>query len=124
YTIVPVPYDDVEITWNHGQFKIVDTDGTVYFFGSIIPPGGWDTDDAVSLGFEVTGQIGIGTCVGCVISSWKCKQIVNATGTSQIDFEYEKKAVARFRTYQDKIEYYYNGQNPSAFRPYYRSNQY
>lgn len=55
YTIVPVPYDDIKITWNRGQFKIVDTDGTIYFFGDVIPQSGWDIDDAVDLGFETSG---------------------------------------------------------------------
>ncbi|GGH32968.1 hypothetical protein GCM10011418_46850 [Sphingobacterium alkalisoli] len=118
YTIVPVPYDDIKITWNHGQFKIVDTDGTTYFFGEVIPSTGWDIDMAVDLGFEVSGY-----SPNSVISAWKCKTIVDATGTSQMAFEYEKKAEAQLRSYQDKIEYYYNGQSPSSFRPYYRSDQ-
>jgi len=121
YSIVSVPYDDIQISYNQGQFKIVDTDGTVYYFGSIIIPPN-DSDDGAEKGFEYSGAIGIGTCLDCVISTWKCKKIEDASKTDSITFKYEDRLVTKYRTYNDRVEFYENEQGPCGMDYYFKSD--
>lgn len=109
YTIVPVPFDNIRIQYDNGRFIITDNDGTVYYFGESGPAGG--LDQLASQGREVSGSISGGSCQSCLTTAWKCKKIVNATGTDELIFSYVRKDVATYRTHFDEIVYYTNN-NP------------
>src|SRR5690606_36498722 len=70
YTIVPVPFNNLQISYNNGQFKIIDMDGTTYTFGM---PGAINMNQQAASGKEVTGQIDeiTGGCTDCVVTAWK-----------------------------------------------------
>ncbi|GAA4314384.1 hypothetical protein [Compostibacter hankyongensis] len=121
YTIVPVPYNNIRITYNNGQFIIVDTDGTVYYFGE--QGAGGDVSSILAQDKEVSGTMGLdGGCTSCHVTTWKCKQIENNTGTDQITFTYTPKAIATYRTYNDYIELY-NNPEPCGLDVYHTSDQ-
>lgn len=102
YSIVPVPYDNIKIEFSNNQFRITDTDGTIYYYGK--EATGWTEDQIDQLGYELT----IGD-----ISTWKCTKIVDATANNIIEFTYSKKTVESLVTTDDKIEYYQND-NPCS----------
>lgn len=106
-TILPVPYDNIKIQLVNEQFVITDTDGTVYYFGGL---GGED--------IEVSSSGG-----GLIRSAWKCSRIVSSTQTDEITFTYTPKSTARYRSYNDYIEYYSN-ESPCGLDEYYTSNNY
>jgi hypothetical protein len=103
YFILPIPYDNIQISYNGGQFIIVDTDGTTYYFGSaaILNPA-----NLASQGFETTQDEESSESIR--ISAWKCKQIINATNTESINFAYQAKAVISMVRPIEKIDYYSN----------------
>jgi len=122
-TIVPVPFDNIEIRYVNGMFIIKDTDGTTYHFGE---PGNGDVNQLRAMGIETSGPVDVGgNCSSgqCVRSTWKCKRIVNNAGTDEITFTYSNKTLARYRTHQDYVEYY-NNENPCnlSWNGYYTSN--
>jgi|GEM_PF-1015675 len=102
HEIVPVPYDNIRIVYDNGRFIITDSDGTVYYFGET--GGGVDLDNHHLVGREFSGDLTGGSSV----TAWKCKKIVNATGTDQINFSYVRKSVATYSTYFDEVVYYSN----------------
>lgn len=110
YTIVPVPYDNIKITFNNGQFIIVDTDGTTYYFGE---QGSVELSTLAANGKEVTGTFSSleSACFDCKVTGWKCMRIESSTATNTIDFSYQAQNIARYRSYSDRIEYYDN-ENP------------
>ncbi len=120
YVIMPVPFDNIKITFNDNKFTIIDTDGTTYIFGS---EGSVSLTNAANSGHELSGEINSneGVCIDCVISAWKCKEIVNATQTDRITFSYEKKAAIQIKRRPEFIEYYNNG-NPCGLSRYIRAD--
>lgn len=120
YTIVPVPFDNIKIEYNDGQFIITDTDGTTYYFGET---GGGDVNTLLAKGIEISGSIGdLGGCTNCVRSAWRCKRIENNTQSDEIVFSYMSKTIATYRSHYDHIEHYSND-NPCYLNDYHRSDQ-
>ncbi|TJZ61997.1 hypothetical protein FAZ15_05655 [Sphingobacterium olei] len=109
YTIVPVPFDNIKIQYNDGAFIITDTDGTIYYFGD---PG---PGEPLTKGIEMS-DVDEPHGGGGVRSAWKCRRIVSSNGTDEVTFSYTAKTVARYRTYHDLIEYYYND-DPCSLEP-------
>ncbi len=109
YTIVPVPYDNIKITYDFGEFTIVDTDGTTYVFGS---KGTGDINSIAARAVELTGSLKTG---------WKVKKVVNSTQTDSIKFTYQTKAVRTIYNNPESIEYYKN--DPCELTNPYRSDQ-
>jgi len=113
YTFIPVPYDNVKITFLNDQFVITDTDGTVYYFAE---------KEATGENSSPTG----GICMNCQVTAWKCTRIVSNLGNQEITFTYLPKAVRTYKTNTDCIEYYsgyyYIGSEFGAY--YYRSDLY
>ncbi|SDD44155.1 hypothetical protein [Niabella drilacis] len=120
YTIVPVPFDNIKIQFNNGQFIITDTDGTTYYFGT---PGTGSVSQALAGGMEISGADASGSCPACVTSAWKCKSIFSAQGIEEISFSYTPKTMVTYATYNDYIEYY-NNESPCTMYHYYRSSDY
>jgi len=106
YTIVPVPYDNIKITYNDGEFNIVDTDGTSYVFGTT---GSVDLDNLAAKYKEVTGA---------VVTAWKCRIVNNPTNTGTMQFSYQAKAIETYSNRSASIEYYYDEAAPDCFRPF------
>lgn len=104
YTIVPVPYDNIKITYDstNDGFIIIDTDGTQYTFGGSTAKEytGYSTDSNVDN-----------------TTAWKCTQVANATNTDVISFAYQSKSTLKNFNGQDRIEYY-NNDNPFALGGY------
>lgn len=119
YTIVPVPFDNIKITFNNNLFTIVDTDGTTYYFGSDQP--GNDLNAMLGRGLEVAGgMIDItGTCVDCKVTAWKCKKVTDPTKTREITFEYQAKIKEDFVANTDYITFY-NNTSPCSLPGYWR----
>lgn len=113
YTIVPVPYDNIKIQHNNGQFTITDTDGTIYTFGEQGPAS---TSDMASKGIEFSGPF-----TNMYRSAWKCKRIVNATQTANIDFTYEVKSSIVYNVGSEVVELY-NNLSPCNLNQYYTAN--
>jgi len=113
YSIVPVPYDDIKIQYNSGQFVITDTDGTIYYFGT---SGVAYPSTAASMGVELSGGINIfnNTCNNCSVTGWKCTKIQNATNTAQVTFAYQAKTLLQYTNGSESIEYYDN-LNPCSY---------
>ncbi|MBO9596017.1 MAG: RHS repeat protein [Niabella sp.] len=120
YTVVPVPYNNIDIRFNSGQFIITDDDGTKYYFGE---PGTGDVYQLLAKGMEVSGAGTDGTCFNCVRSSWKCNRIISAQGVEEISFVYENKSVSTYRSYYDYVEYYDSDPCGPWDHPYYKANQ-
>lgn len=114
YSIVPVPFDNIGIEYNSGQFIITDVDGTKYFFGE---PGSGDINQILGKGIEVSESIS-----GSVRSAWKCKRILSAQGVQEISFTYEPKTMTTYRSYNDDVEYY-NNAHP-CWTQFYKANEY
>jgi len=104
YTIVPVPYENIKITFNAGQFTIIDTDGTTYYFG--VSGTGLNTDNVDVFATELTGSAGVS-----VRTAFKCTRIENATKTNALDFTYVKKTRINFASANQYVEYF---NNPNA----------
>jgi len=96
YVIVPVPFDNIKITFNNGQFNIVDTDGTSYVFGGQAP---FNSSLTAAKGVEFTNKGGVGNLTG-----WKCRKITNATETDSIKFTYQQKTQLIFNTRVESVE--------------------
>lgn len=98
YTIVPVPFDNLKISYDstNGGFIIIDTDGTSYTFGG-------------SAAREYS------TAADNNVTAWKCTQIANPTNTEVISFTYQSKSALRNVIAQDRIEYI-NNENPCSLR--------
>lgn len=107
YTIVPVPYDNLNIAYVNGQFTITDTDGTSYFFGE---QGLSQPAQAADHAIEFTGNM---------LTAWKCVKIRNATKTDSLRFSYQPKTMFRIVSRQESIEYY-NNDNPCNMGLYIR----
>ncbi|AXP79986.1 hypothetical protein CJ739_893 [Mariniflexile rhizosphaerae] len=122
YTIVPVPYDNIKITYQgDNTFKIVDTDGTIYYFGVAGNPAfdQYSYDNLETYKREYTGG---------VVTSWKCDRIVSYNGIDDITFSYSQKSSDTRVSYHDKIEYYNNSSpcfpsSGSGAGPVYGSNE-
>jgi hypothetical protein len=109
YSVIPVPYDNIKITYSSNKFTIVDSDGTTYYFGT---SGAIDLDDQASQGFELS-ELDFNDYR---ITAWKCKQIVNATKTESINFTYQTKPVTISSRPVEKIDYY-NNPDPCTIGP-------
>jgi YD repeat-containing protein len=119
YSIVPVPFDNIQITYDNGKFTIIDTDGTVYGFGS---SGAINVDNTAQQGIEISGQrVSAGpfstNWVEPKVSTWKCREIRNSSGTEAISFSYQLKPLMTTASYADGIEYYNNEFPCSTFPP-------
>lgn len=110
YIFIPVPYDNVKISFINNQFIITDTDGTVYYF-----------DEK-----EITGETisPTGTCTNCHVTAWKCTKIISNLGVQEITIGYAPKALKRYKTRTDHKEYYsgYYYRTGSQFGAYYCSD--
>lgn len=110
YTFIPVPYDNIKITFVNDQFVITDTDGTTYYFAEK----------------EITGEAisSTGTCTNCHVTAWKCTKIISNLGIQEITFSYVPKALKRYKTRTDHKEYYsgYYYRTGTQFGAYYRSD--
>ncbi|MCD2425924.1 hypothetical protein LQ567_24285 [Niabella pedocola] len=115
YSIVPVPYDNIWIQFNNGQFIITDSDGTKYYFGE--PGASPDVSQFASMGLEFTENES-----GSERSSWKCKKIESAQGVTEFTFTYTAKVMAIYRNYIDYVEYY-DSQKPCP-APFAKANEY
>lgn len=120
YTVVPVPYENIKITYQgDNTFKIVDTDGTVYYFGVAGNPTFnqlYDRyDNLETFKREYTDG---------VVTSWKCDKIISYNGTDDITFSYNQKASDTRNSYHDKVEYYNNFTPCPASGAIYGSNEY
>lgn len=115
YSIVPVPYDNIWIQFNNGQFIITDSDGTKYYFGE--PGATPDVGQYASMGLEFTENES-----GGERSAWKCKKIESAQGIPEITFTYAPKTMAIYRSYNDYVEYYDNEKPCPA--PFAKANEY
>lgn len=113
YNIVPVPYDNLKITYNNGQFIIVDTDGTTYYFGE---QGSGDTQAILAKGKELTGN---------KVTGWKCIRIESYISSNTIYFSYQPQSTANYKFYNDFIEFYDNEDpcNIGVDGPYCHSNE-
>lgn len=116
YVIVPVPFDNLMISYNNGQFTIIDTDGTTYVFGS---QGSTNLGTHAADAKELTGGISSpgGSCVDCRITAWKCKTIDNPTKTDQVVFTYQNKSDIKYKNINESIEYFVN-ENPCGLNNY------
>ncbi|WP_156131505.1 hypothetical protein [Pedobacter kyungheensis] len=110
YSIVPVPFDNLKITYVEGEFIIVDTDGTTYYFGA---RGQMNVGDRASKNVEFTGLIK---------TAFKCRKIENVNKTESLNFTYVLKAPVKFNGINQSIEYYTN-ENPCGMDTYYRADQ-
>ncbi|MGS2765213.1 hypothetical protein [Sinomicrobium sp. M5D2P9] len=121
YTIVPVPYDNIKITWNESSstFTIVDTDGTVYSFG--VPGAVYYNDLTHSLdNLEAVKR----EYTNNAVTSWKCDKIVSTNNTDVIEFKYTSKLADDIIGYNDKVEFFNNTFPCSTGKPVYGSNEY
>ncbi|MDO3696024.1 hypothetical protein QVZ41_14320 [Wenyingzhuangia sp. chi5] len=121
YTIVPIPYDNIKITFNEsdGTFTIIDTDGTTYNFGK---PGNVSIntlynklDNIENVKSEYTGYIR---------TTWKCDNIISNNKIDIINFSYKEKTKNTIITYNDKVEYYSDPYQCSYGLLIYGSNEY
>lgn len=114
YTIVPVPYDNIKINYNNGVFEVIDTDGTLYYFGA---QGNayQDMSNIVDLKREYTNGS---------ITAWKCDRIVSNNNIDIMTFNYNKKSQDINVSYTDKVEYFYNPQPCFTSGAVYGSNEY
>lgn len=101
--IVPVPYDNIKIKYENGQFIITDTDGAVYYFGET---GAGSLSDRHLRGIEYTE--GTQYPGNTIRTAWKCKKIENVTKTAQIGFEYVLRPQTLYKKATDFIEYYHS----------------
>lgn len=110
FNFIPVPYDNIKITFANDRFIITDTDGTTYYFEEKEKTG-----DAISVD---------GSCINCHTTAWKCSRIVSNVGIPEITFTYSPKTVKKYQTKTDCNEYYsavyYYGS--LDFGNYYRSD--
>jgi len=104
YVIVPVPYDNLKITFNNGQFTIVDTDGTTYLFG------GQFSTTVANLATDFS-ELTSNSSADYVRTAFKCSKIYNANRTETIDFTYQLKSPVAYRTNRQSIEFY-SSDNP------------
>jgi len=120
YVIVPVPYENIKISYNNGQFTILDTDGTTYVFGS---QGTSSLATQAERGEDISGDMvssSGGFCAACKVSAWKVKQISNAAQTESFTFTYQKKADEKYITRPDAVEYF-NNESPCGLTAYMQS---
>lgn len=97
YSIVTMPYNNIKITYESGGvFKIIDTDGTTYYFGV---QGNLDLDYLNLRKKEVTNNY---------VTSWKCDRVISSNKVDEITFSYIRKADVKYRSFDDKIEFYNN----------------
>lgn len=94
YTIVPVPFENIRITFANNVFTIIDTDGTTYIFGA----SGNSPDGTLSPVFKEQSNDSYTT--------WKCRYVTNATNTETISFTYQDKATETFGSWDESVEYY------------------
>lgn len=127
YTIVPVPFENIKISYDRGLFKIVDTDGSVYTFGYLFS-GDSRIDDLPleeSL-LEVTGGTYNSSWQNCScqpkVTAWKCRKIVNGKRTDSLVFSYRKKTAIQYTDITETIEFF-NNANPCNLKGYYRADQ-
>jgi hypothetical protein len=81
YTIIPYPYDNIDIQYNSGTFIITDTDGCQYYFGNNISQSYWSQDDYRHLCGTEKSTSGAGADMKTNIMTWKCMKIENANNT-------------------------------------------
>ncbi|WP_417943018.1 hypothetical protein [Flavobacterium sp. RS13.1] len=112
YSIITVPYSNIKITYESGGvFKIIDTDGTIYYFGT---SGLGDVTYLNLRKKELTKDY---------VTSWKCDRVISNNKVDEIIFNYINKTDVTYQSFDDKIEFY---NNPSPFiglgrDPYYGS---
>jgi hypothetical protein len=109
YSVIPVPYDNIQVTYSSNKFTIIDSDGTTYYFGT---SGAIDLNSQASQAFELSES----SSNDYRITAWKCKQIVNATKTESINFTYQTKPVTISSKPVEKIDYY-NNPEPCTIGP-------
>lgn len=114
YTIVPVPYDDIKISYNSGVFTLIDNDGTKYIFGVT---GSLTETNVASMAKELSRFSN-----KSVVTSWKCVSIQNATKTDVINFTYQAKSLIEFKTRLESIEFY-NNESPCGMTRYFTPDQ-
>jgi len=113
YTIVPVPYDNINITLTNGQFTITDTDGTMYYFGGqgVISPGNIAEKATELSESDLTVHS----------TAFKCTRIENPTKTEAINFMYTAKTPLYFSSANQSVEYF-NNPNAGYMNLYYTAD--
>ncbi|THU33563.1 hypothetical protein FAM09_25795 [Niastella caeni] len=106
YTIAPVPYDNIQITFANHVFTIIDTDGTTYIFGA----SGNTPDGSLAPVYRESS--------GTAFTTWKCRYVTNPTNTETISFTYQDKPTETFGSWNESIEYYTKPSAPSCLDAY------
>ncbi|MCH5718255.1 hypothetical protein [Niabella hibiscisoli] len=106
YRIVPVPFSNIKIVFDNGQFVITDTDGTTYYYGQ---QGAVDESYLTTMGKEISK--------GNVVT-WKCLRITAPNGADDVYFTYETEDPQQVISYSDRFDLFTND-DPCQVRPYY-----
>lgn len=113
YTIVPIPYNNIKISWNDTDqvFTIIDTDGTIYKFGAPGSPpayewGAYSIDNLEDRKREYSGN---------TLTTWKCDKIISYNKKDIISFDYVQKKSVKYVSFNDKVEFF---NNPSPCFPF------
>lgn len=89
YKFVTVPFNNLKILAIPGGFKIVDTDGTIYRFGTALD-----------------GVTNIDYTLGAPVTAWKCTEIVNPEKNDTVFFKYIQKSDRTTYSYPEQLELY------------------
>lgn len=120
YTIVTVPYSNIKITYESGGiFKMIDTDGTIYYFGTA------GVGDATYLNLKKKELNSYNN--EYIVTSWKCDRVISSNKVDEIVFSYVNKTDVLYRSFDDKIEFYnnqYPNIGPVGGNPYHGSMEY
>lgn len=100
YSFIPEPYEDIKISYQNNIFKIIDTDGTVYYYG------GFGSVNSSAL--EISGTSGAER-----YTTWKCVRIESPSRRETITFNYSfayedfySQHILESRAQTDCIEYW------------------
>ncbi|HEX6430511.1 MAG TPA: DUF5977 domain-containing protein [Niastella sp.] len=100
---VTVPYNGIKIEYiNTNEFKLTDTDGTIYFFGS--------STDNLNSGYHFTEFTTDpdDPVNSTYATSWKCSKITSPSKADNVYFTYRNKSVEEVWSVAGKIEVYTN----------------
>ncbi|MGN6416575.1 MAG: hypothetical protein ACTHMC_03735 [Pseudobacter sp.] len=110
YYFVPAPFENLKITYSNNQFRIVDTDGTVYLFGTTAPVVNWEDLGSTAREYSSDAQ-GL-----FLTTTWKCIRIINAASTETLEFNYVTKAETKSLFQPDYVTFY-NDENQCQGHP-------
>jgi hypothetical protein len=107
YSIITAPYTNIQVQFNNHQFIITDVDGTKYYFGTPGVIGAGGEQQSAADGFELSSMDGSGG----ILTGWKCKRIVNARNTHEINFSYTLRRKTK-PSQRDSYVELYNNESP------------